>query len=186
MHPKPPSPVKLSKNPCQPFASNLPRVQIFITLSDEEKAGAMTAFFSKVKEELDIVPAQVRVLEYMQEKAVFLEPVQDAMQRRNVAAAPPKHPVPGAMGSIELMCAVLIYKYRDGLTLYRLENILARYGGELSRATLANWVIPLARPLQPLINLIRDHQQAGNVIMADETRVQALKEPGRPRINSCG
>jgi transposase len=164
----------------KPFAGNLPRVQIFITLSDEEKAGAITTFFSKVKEELDIIPAQVRVLEYMQEKAVFLEPVQDEMQRRIMAAALPKHPVPGAMGSIDLMCHVLICKYCDGLPLYRLENILARYGGELSRATLANWVIALARPLQPLINLIRDQQLAGNLIMADETRVQVLKEPGRP------
>ena len=164
----------------KPFAANLPRVQIFITLIDEEKAGAISAFFAKVKEELDIIPAQVRVLEYMQEKAVFLEPAQDEMQRRIIAAALPKHPVPGAMGSIELMSYVLTCKYCDGLPLYRLENILARYGGELSRATLANWVIALARPLQPLINLIRDHQQAGNLIMADETRVQVLKEPGRP------
>ena len=164
----------------KPFADHLPRVQIFITLSDEEKAGAITTFFSKVKEELDIIPAQVRVLEYMQEKAVFLEPVQDEMQRKIVAATLPKHPVPGAMGSIDLMCYVLTCKYCDGLPLYRLENILARYGGELSRATLANWVIALARPLQPLINLIRDHQLAGNLIMADETRVQVLKEPGRP------
>jgi transposase len=164
----------------KPFAANLPRVQIFITLSDEEKAGAITTFFTKVKEELDIIPAQVRVLEYMQEKAVFLEPAQDEMQRRIIAAALPKHPVPGAMGSIELMSYVLTCKYCDGLPLYRLENILARYGGELSRATLANWVIALARPLQPLLNLIRDHQQAGNIIMADETRVQVLKEPGRP------
>ena len=164
----------------KPFDGNLPRVQIFITLSDEEKAGAITTFFSKVKEELDIIPAQVRVLEYMQEKAVFLEPVQDEMQRKIVAATLPKHPVPGAMGSIDLMCYVLTCKYCDGLPLYRLENILARYGGELSRATLANWVIALARPLQPLINLIRDHQLAGNLIMADETRVQVLKEPGRP------
>jgi transposase len=164
----------------KPFAGNLPRVQIFITLSDEEKAGAITTFFSKVKEELDIIPGQVRVLEYMQEKAVFLEPVQDEMQRRIIAAALPKHPVPGAMGSIELMSYVLTCKYCDGLPLYRLENILARYGGELSRATLANWVIALARPLQPLLNLLRDHQQAGNIIMADETRVQVLKEPGRP------
>jgi len=164
----------------KPFAANLPRVQIFITLSDEEKAGAISTFFTKVKEELDIIPAQVRVLEYMQEKAVFLEPAQDEMQRRIIAAALPKHPVPGAMGSIELMSYVLTCKYCDGLPLYRLENILARYGGELSRATLANWVIALARPLQPLINLIRDHQQAGNLIMADETRVQVLKEPGRP------
>ena len=79
----------------KPFASNLPREQIFITLSDEEKAGAITTFFTKVKEELDIIPAQVRILEYMQEKAVFLEPVQDEMQRRIVAATLPKHPVPG-------------------------------------------------------------------------------------------
>lgn len=164
----------------KPFASHLPREQIFITLSDEEKAGAITTFFTKVKEELDIIPAQVRVLEYLQEKAVFLEPVQDEMQRRIMAAALPKHPVPGAMGSINLMCYVLTCKYCDGLPLYRLENILARYGGELSRATLANWVIALARPLQPLINLIRDHQLAGDIIMADETRVQVLKEPGRP------
>ncbi len=130
----------------KPFDGNLPRVQIFITLSDEEKAGAITTFFSKVKEELDIIPAQVRVLEYMQEKAVFLESVQNEMQRKIVTATLPKHPVPGAMGSIDLMCSVLIYKYCDGLPLYRLENILSRYGGELSRATLANWVIALARP----------------------------------------
>ena len=164
----------------KPFAANLPRVQIFITLSDEEKADAISTFFTKVKEELDIIPAQVRVLEYMQEKAVFLESAQDEMQRRIIAAALPKHPVPGAMGSIELMSYVLTCKYCDGLPLYRLENILARYGGELSRATLANWVIALASPLQPLLNLLRDHQQAGNIIMADETRVQVLKEPGRP------
>ena len=37
----------------KPFAANLPRVQIFITLSDEEKAGAISTFFAKVKEELD-------------------------------------------------------------------------------------------------------------------------------------
>jgi transposase len=164
----------------KPFDSQLPREQIFITLSDEEKAGAITTFFTKVKEELDIIPAQVRVLEYMQEKAVFLEPVQDEMQRRIKAAVLPKHPIPGAMGSIELICYIIICKYCDGLPLYRLENILSRYGGELSRATLANWVIALARPLQPLINLIREHQLAGDIIMADETRVQVLKEPGRP------
>jgi transposase len=32
------------------------------------------------------------------------------------------------MGSINLMCFVLIAKYGDGLPLYRQESILARYG----------------------------------------------------------
>ena len=170
----------------KPFAKNLPREQIFIRLSDEEKVGAVSTFFTKVKEELDIIPAQVRILEYLQEKAVFLEPAQDEpdLQRRIIAATLPQHPVPGARGSIELICFILICKYADGLPLYRLENILARYGGELSRATLANWMIRLARPLQPLINLIRDHQQAGDIIMADETRVQVLKELGRPATSN--
>ena len=172
----------------KPFASNLPREQIFITLSDEEKAGAISTFFTKVKEELDIIPAQVRVLEYMQEKAVFLDTHHAEQARKIIAATLPKHPVPGAMGSINLMCYVLVSKYCDGLPLYRQESILARYGGELGRATLANWIIALARPLQALVNLIRDHQLAGDIIMADETRIQMLKEEGglRPRINSCG
>jgi transposase len=164
----------------KPFASSLPREQIFITLSDEEKAGAISTFFTKVKEELDIIPAKVRVLEYMQEKAVFLDTDQAELKRKIIAATLPKHPVPGAMGSIELMVYVLVCKYCDGLPLYRQESILARYGGELGRATLANWIIALARPLQALVNLIRDHQLAGDIIMADETRIQVLKEPGRP------
>jgi len=171
---------KMLKTGRKPFSSNLPREQIFITLSDAEKAGAIDTFFTKVKEELDIIPAQVRVLEYMQEKAVFLEPVDGEAQRRIIAAAMPKHPIVGAMGSISLMCFVLIAKYCDGLPLYRQESILARYGGELSRATLANWIIALARQLQPLVNLMREHQNAGKLIRADETRIQVLKEPGRP------
>ena len=171
---------KKQKTGRKPFADNLPREQIFITLSDAEKAGAIDTFFTKVKEELDIIPAQVRVLEYLQEKAVFLEPVEGETQRRIIAAALPKHPFPGAMGSINLMSYILIAKYCDGLPLYRQESILARYGGSLSRATLANWIIVLSRQLQPLINLMREHQNAGNLIRADETRIQVLKEPGRP------
>ena len=163
----------------KPFSDKLPRKQIFIRLTDEEKEGAIDTFFTKVKEELDIIPAKVRVLEYMQEKAVFIEHVEGEKQRQVKSAQMPKHPIARAMGSISLMCFVIIAKYADGLPLYRQEGILSRYGGELSRATLANWMIALAKQLQPLINLMREHQQAGAVILADETRVQVLKEPGR-------
>ena len=102
----------------------------------------------KVKEELDIIPANVRVLEYMQEKAVFIESVDGENKRQVKAAQMPKHPVSRAMGSISLMCFVLIAKYADGLPLYRQESILSRYGGDISRATLANWIIALAKQLQ--------------------------------------
>jgi len=164
----------------KPFSDKLPREQVFIYLSDAEKQGSVDTFFTKVKEELDIIPAKVRVLEYMQEKAIFVESVEGENKRKVKSALMPKHPISRAMGSVSLMCFVLIAKYADGLPLYRQEGILSRYGGDISRATLANWVIALAKQLQPLMNLMREHQHTGSVIMADETRVQVLKEPDKP------
>ncbi|MFT7184704.1 MAG: transposase [Pseudohongiellaceae bacterium] len=111
----------------------------------------------------------------MQEKAVFA----DAEGNRTLKIAEvTKHPVAKVMGSVNLMTYIVIAKYADGLPLYRLENIIKRYGGDISRATLANWMIALSKQVQPLINLLREHQHSGSLIMADETRVQVLKEPG--------
>ena len=42
------------------FSDKLPRLQIHWRLSDEEKQGVTKTFFTKVKEELDIIPAQAR------------------------------------------------------------------------------------------------------------------------------
>lgn len=158
----------------KPFAKNLPRHQVFAYLSDDEKKDAIDTFFIKVREELDIIPAKVQILEYMQEKAVFKNEQGDTHIK---LAEVIKHPVPKAMGSVNLMTYIIISKYADGLPLYRLENIIKRYGGEISRATLANWVMALAKVAQPLINLLREEQNSGSLIMMDETRIQVLKEP---------
>jgi transposase len=53
------------------FSGTLLRERIELTFSDEEKVGASKVFFTKVKEELQFIPAQLKVLEYWQEKAVF-------------------------------------------------------------------------------------------------------------------
>ena len=159
----------------KPFAKNLPRYQVFAYLSDEEKLGAINTFFVKVREELDIIPANVQILEYMQEKAVFMTVDNERVIK---VADVIKHPIPKAMGSVNLMTYIVVSKYADGLPLYRLETIIKRYGGDISRATLANWMIALSKQAQPLINLLREHQHSGSLIMADETRIQVLKEPG--------
>nr|WP_263641634.1 IS66 family transposase [Vibrio fortis] len=160
----------------KPLSKDLPREQIFLYLTDEEKTGAKSTFFAKVKEELDIVPAKIRVLEYMQEKAVF----DDKDETQYVITAPmPKHPLPGSIGSVSLIAHVITSKYADGLPLYRIEKMLKRYGGGLSRTTLANYVIKTSEVFQPLINLLREQQNAGRYIMMDESPLQVLKEPGR-------
>lgn len=157
------------------LSPSLPRIQIHHRLSDEEKQGAIDTFFEKTKEELDIIPAQVRVIEHMQEKAVFAD---DNGKRTIVTAAKPAHPLGKAIASISLLVYVIISKYADGLPLYRLEGILKRYGGDITRTTLANWLIRLSSELQPVVNLLEEHQLSSDYMQGDETRMKVLKEPG--------
>ena len=50
----------------------------------------------------------------------------------------------------------------------------------LPRPTLARWRIEAGNLTQPLINLLREHQWAAEVMHIDETPVQVLKEPDKP------
>ena len=154
---------------------DLPRVQKYIHLSDEEREGALETFFVKVKEELDIIPSKVQVIEIMQEKAVYLD---EDGERFLKAAARPAHPAGKSIASVQLLAWIIIAKYADGMPLYRLEKILARYGGDITRTTMANWIIRLLPTLQPLLSRLEQHLMAMDYIQGDETRQQVLKEPG--------
>lgn len=175
---------KPSKKGRKPLSKTIPRHQVLIELNEEDKEGAVDTFYTKVKEELDIIPAKVRVLEYMQEKAVFVELDEYEQEKRVIKKAKlPKHPIPKSAVSVNMLAYIIVAKYCDALPLYRQEKILSRYGGSISRTTMANWLIRLSLQLQPLINLMRDHQREGFVTQADETRIQVLKEKTKS-INS--
>ena len=157
------------------FSDKLLRERIELTLSDEEKAGAIKTFFTKVKEELEFIPAQLKVLEYWQEKAVF---EQDG-EERIVAAARPTHPLGKCLATPSLLAYLMTSKYADGLPLYRQEQMLKRLGHEVSRTSMAHWIIRLNDVFQPLINLMREVQNRSDYLQADETRIQVLKEDGK-------
>lgn len=157
------------------LSASLPRIQVHHRLSDEQRQGAIDTFFVVVKEELDIIPAQVRVIEHLQEKAVYLD---EQGERCIEVAQRPAHPLGKAIGSVSLLAYLIISKYSDALPLYRLETILKRYGGEITRPTMANWLIRLALPLQPVLNQLEKVLLSGDYLQGDETRVQVLKEPG--------
>ena len=157
------------------FSDTLLRERIELTLSDEEKAGATKTFFTKVKEELEYIPAQLKVLEYWQEKAVF---EQDG-EERIVAAARPAHPLGKCIATPSLLACLITSKYADGLPLYRQEQMFQRLGHEVSRTSMAHWIIRLNDVFQPLVNLMRETQNGSDYLQADETRIQVLKEDGK-------
>jgi len=169
-------PKKAPRRRSDGFDENLPRIQVRLALDEEQKAGASRTFFSKVKEELDIVPAQARIIEIWQEKAVFDTPEGDNEVKM---AARPVHPLGKCLASVDLLAWILTAKYADALPLYRLEGILKRHGGRVSRTTMANWIIRLNEVFRPLIQALRAHQLSSDYLQADETRLQVLKETGK-------
>ena len=96
------------------FSDKLPRIRVDLPLNDADKAGASRTFFTKVKEELDIVPAKAQVIEYWQEKAVF----DDERGEQWIEAAPRQpHPLGKCIASVSLLAYILIAKYADALPL---------------------------------------------------------------------
>ena len=100
-------------------------------------------------------------------------------EQRIVVAPRQPHPLGKCIASVSLLAYILIAKYADALPLYRLEKILARYGGNISRTAMAHWIIRLDDAFRPLLNLLQEHQRSGDYLQADETRIQVLKEDGK-------
>ncbi len=164
--------------PREGFSDKLPRVRVELTLSAEERAGAIRTWFTKVKEELHLIPAKAEVHEIWQEKAVF--PETETGEQPIKAAPRPVHPLGKCIASVTLLAWILVSKYADALPLYRQEGILARFDARFSRTTLANWIIRLGTDvLLPLITLMREAQRACDYLQVDETRLQVLKDTGK-------
>jgi len=157
------------------FSDTLLRERIELTLSEEEKAGASKTFFTKVKEELEYIPAQLKVLEYWQEKAVFEQNGEEHI----VSAPRSTHPLGKCSATPSLLAYLITSKYADGLPLYRQEQMLKRLGHEVSRTSMAHWIIRLDSVFKPLINLMRETQNSSDYLQADESRIQVLKEDGK-------
>ncbi len=169
----------------QPLPDHLPRVEVQHDLPEQEKTCAcgcrLTRIGEDVSEQLDIVPATIRVIRHIRHKYAC----RGCEQMLRTAALPPQ-PIPKSNASPGLLAHISVAKYQDALPLARQEKMFSRIGVEIPRATLARWMIELGALIQPLIHLLRDHLLDYDYIGMDETRIQVLKEPDRTATSqSC-
>ena len=162
----------------KPLPDSLPRVDVVYELPESERVcphdgSLLKEMGETVSEQLDIVPAKIRVIRHIRKKYAC-----DCGQCIKTALLPPQ-PIPKSLASPGLLAHVAVSKYQDALPLYRQEHILQRIGVDIPRATLANWMIRAGGLVQPLINLLRDHLLDYDIVQMDETTVQVLKEPGK-------
>jgi transposase len=162
----------------KPLPAELPRVDVIHELPEHEQTCTCGCrkhvIGEETSEQLDIVPMQIRVLRHIRKTYAC-----KACETAPVTADKPAQLIEKSLASPGVLAMLLTTKYVDGLPLHRFEKVLARHGIELSRQTLARWVIQCGEQLQPLLNLLRDRLLDSPVIHCDETRVQVLKEPDR-------
>ncbi|HZP89241.1 MAG TPA: IS66 family transposase [Burkholderiales bacterium] len=163
----------------KPLDAGLPREVIRHELPEAERCcphdGAQLMEIGvEVAEQLDIIPAQIRVLRH--ERVKYACP---CCERTLRTAPAPERLIPKGQLSEAALAWIITAKYQDGLPLYRQAALLNRFGGDLNRQSLAGNVIRAAQAVQPLINLLRDRLFEAPIIAGDETELQVLKEPGR-------
>lgn len=87
---------------------------------------------------------------------------------------------PGSTCSPEAAAYLMTQKYVMGSPLYRMEQDFKRSGLDLSRQTMSNWMIHCTEVwLKPLYERLHQLLLQGELIHADETELQVLREPGR-------
>ena len=95
--------------------------------------------------------------------------------KHGVCSAPvPRRLIPGGIDGPGLITEVLVGKFGDHLPLYRLEDILTRYGVYLSRSTLCDWMKDVADLFRPLYELQQQRVLQSALMWTDDTHVTVL------------
>ena len=98
-----------------------------------------------------------------------------------VDAPMPQPALPHSIATESAVANVITQKFQFGLPLHRQQQQWKMLGVDISRQTMANWVIMASLMwLILLYGRMRDFLLAGSIIKADESPLQVLREPGRP------
>jgi transposase len=89
-----------------------------------------------------------------------------------VVAPAPARVVPGGYASAGLLAWVCVSKYLDHLPLYRQEQMLARWGAAIPRASLCEWIRIASDWLGPIYRQMHEDLLAGDYLQADETPIK--------------
>ena len=163
------------------LTAHLPRVEIIHDIPEQEKVcprdgTALERIGEEICEQLEVIPARVRVLRHIRPKYAC------PCCRQGVRIAPPPLAIfPKSIATPSLLAQIITGKFVDGIPLYRQEPQFGRMGIPLGRGTMALWAIRLGGTfVVPLINLLNELLLAETLIHCDETRLQVLKSEKAP------
>jgi transposase len=169
----------------RPLAERLPdNLPVETVVIEPEEVLADPSSYKKIGEEtmveLDLVPAKFF-------KRLIIRPKYVKLAYRSlppIVAPAPKRLIENSFASVGLLVAIFLAKYVDHCPLYRQEQIFkSRYGVELSRKTMCDWVWSIAHQLAMIYESLRDEIRSSGYMQADETPVPFL-DPGNGKCRT--
>lgn len=164
----------------------IPVEEVTVDLPEEEKScpqcGTPLKLIGRevIRREIEYIPAKVTVKEYVSYHYGCPE-CKNTDEPYIIKATTEKKPLmKHSLASPSSVAWTIYQKYANAMPLYRQEKDWKQHGIELSRTTLANWIVYCSKHyFSPLYEFFHRKLLERYFLMADETPVQVLNEPGR-------
>lgn len=132
------------------------------------------------RRELVMIPAQVKIREHIYKVYACRDCEKDECGVPIVKSPIDGSVIKGSFASPEIIAHIMTQKFVMGSPLYRQEQELKRNGIMLSRQTMSNWLIRATENwLEPMYDALHEILCTHDVLHADETTLQVLREPGK-------
>ena len=154
-------------------------------LSEEERfcpecGELMVEIGKEVVETVKVIPAQ-----YILRRDIYYTYACRNCEDNGISTPVVKTPhqksvISGGVAAPETVAYLMTEKYVMHSPLYRMEQDLKRKDVKLSRQTMSNWMIRCSKDwLEPVYEELKKQLLSQDIIHADETKLQVLKEPGK-------
>jgi transposase len=169
----------------KPLPSALPRVEVVLDIPQADKhcgcGQDLVRIGEEVSEKLDVMPPQLRVIRTIRPKYACHACEGSADESHPAVRIAPAAPaiIEGGIATPGLLATIVTAKFCDAVPLYRQEKQFARFGVELSRKSMADWMIGAATACAPLMAILERQLRAGPILRMDETPLQVFGEEGR-------
>ena len=175
---------KASKRKQREIYGDLPVEEIIYDIPEEEKIcenckSEMSFMKYEVRRELKIVPAKVTVVEHKRAVYVCKNCDKNGIESSFKTAKSTPALIEKSLVSSSMLAYIMNQKFTCAMPLYRQEQEFKRMGINLSRQTMANWMIKGANLLKPVYEEMRKRLVSKSFLHADETPLEVLNEPGK-------
>ena len=175
---------KSKKRNQEEIYGDLPVEEIVYDIPEEEKicekcVSEMCFMRYEIRKELKIVPAKVSVVEHKKAVYVCKNCDKNGIEANFKTAKGVPALIEKSLASPSMLAYIMNQKFTNAMPLYRQEQEFKRMGVNLTRQTMANWMIKGANLLKPIYEEMRRELVSKHFIHADETPLEVLNEPGK-------